>query len=66
MRAVFPQDDEEFSFTMVEFEVMCSCASGDVCQTFRVAHCNVGVGGRWGKREEQLGVICIKVVRESM
>ena len=41
---------------MVELEVMCSCPSGDVCQTFRDEQCNVGVGG-WGNREEQMGVV---------
>ena len=38
---------------------MCSSSSGDVCQTFQDAHRNVGVGGGWGKREEQLGVVRI-------
>ena len=32
-------------------------------QTFRDACCNMGVGGGWGEREEQLGVVCISVVR---
>ena len=35
VRAVFPWDEEEFSFIRVEFEVMCSCPSSDFCQTFR-------------------------------
>ena len=26
----------------------------------------LGVGGGWGERQEQLGVVCITVVRESM
>ena len=34
MRAVLPQDEEEFSFSKVEFEVMSSCPSKDVCQIF--------------------------------
>ena len=29
MRAVFPRDEEEFSFTKAEFEVM---SNGDVCR----------------------------------
>ena len=32
MRAVFP-GMEEFSFIKTDFEVMCSCPSGDVFQT---------------------------------
>ena len=35
----------------VEPEVVRSGPSGDVCQTFRDAHCSVGVGG-WGESKE--------------
>ena len=42
-------DEEEVSFTKVEFEVMKSCPSGDVCQTFQDVRPSVGVGGGWGK-----------------
>ena len=52
--------------TKVEFEVMRSCPSLDICQTFWDAHCNVGVGGGWGKWEEQIGVVSITVVGESI
>ena len=37
---------EKFSFMMVDLEVMCSCASGGVCQTFQDAFCNMG-GEEW-------------------
>ena len=60
---------KEFSFSNVEFEVICSYPSGDVCQTFQDAHRNIGVGGGWEKErteEEQLGVFSITVVGESM
>ena len=43
-RAVFHRDEGEFSFTKVKFEVMHSCPSGDVCQTFQDVRRNVGVG----------------------
>ena len=56
--------DEGFSFTKVEFEAMHSCPSRDVCQTFRDAHRNMGE--KDGGEEEQLGVISITVVGESM
>ena len=46
--AVFPWDEEEFSFVKAEHEVMCSFPNGDVCETL-CASCNVGIGG-WGKR----------------
>ena len=36
----------------VELEVMHSCLSGDVCQTFRDALCSVVVR-EWGERKEQ-------------
>ena len=55
-RAVFPWDEEEFSFMKVELEVM----RWDACQTLWESHCNMGVGG-WVKREEQFGVVCIAV-----
>ena len=48
--SVFSRDEEEFSFTKFEFEVMCSCPSGDVCQTFRDARCNVSFAGGWGEK----------------
>ena len=57
---------KEFSFTEVEFEIMCSCPSADVCQTLRDVCRNVGVGGGWGKRKKQLGAASITVVGESM
>ena len=66
MRAVFSRDEEEFSFTKVEFGVMCSCPSGDVCQTFRDARFNLAIGGGWGKRQEMSDFICIAVVTESL
>ena len=47
VRAVFPQDEEEFTFSKVEFEVMRSCPSEDV-KHFEMCR-NVGDGGRWGK-----------------
>ena len=43
-RAIFSRDEEEFTFTKVELEVMRSCPSGEFCQTFRDAHCNMCIG----------------------
>ena len=59
----FPRDEEEFSFIKVEFEVMRSCPSRDVSQIFEDACRNVGDGVVRGKREEQLDVVSITVVR---
>ena len=39
----------EFNFSKIEFEVMCSCPSRDVCQILPDACCNMGVGGERGK-----------------
>ena len=61
-KAVFPQDEEEFSLHKVEFEVMCSCPSRDVCQTFWDAIWVLEEDGENGGTD----VICITVVRESM
>ena len=47
----------------IEHEVIGSCPSGDVCQTFQEERLNVGVGG-WERGEEQLRVVCVTVVRE--
>ena len=44
--------------------MMHSCPSRDVCQTFRDACCNMDVGGGCGKREEQLDVVSLTVVRD--
>ena len=56
-------DEEKFSFTNIEFKMMHSCPSGDVCQTFRDEHLNLGVGEGSGKREELLGFVCIELVK---
>ena len=34
---------------------MCSCPSGDVCQTFCDARFNVGVGGGWVEKTGTVG-----------
>ena len=48
MRAVFPLDEDEFSFMKAELEVVRNYSSGDVFQTFRDTRCNMDVGG-WRK-----------------
>lgn len=60
---ILSTDEEKFSFTNVEYKVMHSCPSGDICQTFRDERLNVGVGEGSGKRDEQLGVVCITLVK---
>ena len=45
---------------------MCSCPSRDVCQTIRDACFSWVLEEDGGERQEQLGVVCITVVRESM
>ena len=55
MQGSLSQVEEEFSFTKVEFEMIRSCPSGDVCQIFEHARFNLAVGGGWGKKTGRVG-----------
>ena len=52
MRAVFPGDEEEFTFTKVEFKVMRSCPSTGVCQ---YSEMHVATWRRMGEKRGRVG-----------